>query len=187
MTPQPGPPPPLPTPRWRLPLIVSIIAGALALCCVGSAVTAITIGGRSYRQHNRQSSAAMGQPVRDGNFQFTANHIRCGIQQIGTPDAYQTPTGQFCVIDLTIKNVGAAPASFADTIQKAFAPNGDRFSANSAAGFYANPNPMIFMSDVNPGNQIQARIVYDIPVGSRIARLELHENPFTRGAVIKIT
>jgi Domain of unknown function (DUF4352) len=178
-----APPPP---PRSRLPVIVSVVAGVLVLALMAGVAVATVVGVRRYRQDHRQTTVAMRQPVRDGAFRFTADEMQCGLHEIGPPDDYQSPTGQFCVITLTIKNVGTAPAIFADAIQKAYGADGVWFGSDSEAAFYANPDPDIFFNDINPGNTVRALVVYDIPPAGHILRLEVHENPTTRGAVIKL-
>lgn len=171
----------------HLPVILSIVAGLIVFVCLAGAVAITTVAARHYRKDHRQLAVGMEQPVRDGSFQFTADGMRCGVQSIGTPDEQQSPTGQFCVVTLTVKNVGSSPAVFADSIQKAYGPGGVWFSADTSAGFYANPDPTIFLNEINPGNMVKAVVVYDIPQSGRIMRLEVHENPWTPGALIKIS
>jgi uncharacterized protein DUF4352 len=170
----------------HLPLILSIVAGFVGLGLIAGVTLATVSGVRTYRQHRQQITVGMDQPVRDGAFQFTADGMQCGVHEIGPPDDYQAPTGQFCVITLTIKNVGTNPAIFADAIQKAYGTGGVWFGSDSEAAFYANPDPDIFFNDINPGNTVRALVVYDIPQSGHIVRLEVHENPTTRGAIIKI-
>jgi hypothetical protein len=170
----------------HLPIILSIVAGVVLLGLITAAAVGTAMGVHRYRADHKQATVGMDQPVRDGSFQFTADRVQCGVDEIGTPDDYQTPTGQFCVVTLTIKNVGTDPAIFADAIQKAYGPGGVWFGSDSEAAFYANPDPNIFFNDINPGNKVQALVVYDIPTEDRILRLEVHENPTTRGAIIKI-
>jgi hypothetical protein len=170
----------------HLPIILSIVAGVLLLGLITAAAIGTVAGVHRYRADHKQTMVGMDQPVRDGAFQFTADQVQCGVSAIGTPDDYQTPTGQFCVVTLTIKNVGTDPAIFADAIQKAYGPGGVWFGSDSEAAFYANPDPNIFFNDINPGNKVQALVVYDIPTDDHILRLEVHENPTTRGAIIKI-
>jgi MFS family permease len=188
---QPPPTGPPPTGRFgrrmHLALILSIVGGVVLLACLGGAVTIAAFGARSYHREHQQAAVGMYQPVRDGSFQFTADAMRCGVQAIGSPDEEQSPLGQFCVITLTIMNVGSAPALFAESIQEAFGAGDVRFSADATAALYANPDPTIFQNLINPGNTVRAVIVYDIPRSGRIMRLEVHENPSTRGAVIKIS
>jgi hypothetical protein len=180
-------PPPPPRGPKHLPLVLSIVAGVVVLACLAGAVTITVFTARTYRRDHRQASASMNEPVRDGSFQFTADSMRCGVQAIGAPDEEQSPIGQFCVVTLTIKNVGSSPATFADSIQKAYGVGGVWFSSDPTAGLYANPDPTVFLNQINPGNSVKAVVVYDIPRSSRIMRLEVHENPSTPGAVIKIS
>lgn len=167
---------------WFVALAAAIV---LVMCLVG-AVGAIVLGHKVFTNKVTHPIVAMGQPVRDGNFMFTASKMQCGVNQLGTPDDYQVPTGQFCVIDLKITNVGKVPGIYADSIQDAFSPNGSRYTADTPAGYYANPDPMVFLNELNPGNHIDVAIVYDIPKSGSISKLELHESPYTKGAVIKV-
>ena len=187
--PNPGPasPPPKRSRPKHLALILSLVGAAILLGLTAIVALAVSTGVRAINATAVQTSVGMDEPVRDGVFQFTANGVRCGVQEIGTPDDYQQPTGQFCVITLTIKNVGTSPGVFADAIQRAYGPGGVWFSSDSAAAFYANPDPTIFLNDINPGNHVKALVVYDIPPSGHILRLEVHENPSTRGAIINIS
>jgi hypothetical protein len=163
---------------------VGLAAAIVALLCLAGALGAVVLGRKVFSNKETHPTVAMGQPVRDGNFMFTAAKMKCGIGQLGTPDDYQVPTGQFCVVELKITNVGKEPGIYADSIQDAFAPNGSRFTADTPAGYYANPDPMVFLNEINPGNHIDVAIVYDIPKNGKISKMELHENPYTRGAVV---
>jgi Domain of unknown function (DUF4352) len=188
---QPGAPPP-PTQRHtsvlrrHLALFVTLAVVTAIVLCLGGAIAAIIVGHKIFSDRTDHPMVAMGQPVQDGNFMFTVSKMQCGVHQLGTPDDYQTPTGQFCIIELKIANVGKEPGIYADSIQDAFAPNGSRYSADTPAGYYANADPLIFLNEINPGNHIDVSIVYDIPNGGSISRLELHENPNTNGAIIKM-
>jgi hypothetical protein len=181
-----SPPPPSGRPK-HLALILSLVAGVVMIGVIGAATTAAIVATRDYRHSKLQATVGMDTPVRDGAFQFTADGVRCGVHEIGTPDDYQSPTGQFCVVTLTIKNVGTTPAIFADAIQKAYGAGNVWFSSDSEAGFYANPDPAVFLNDINPGNKVQVEVVYDIPPAGRILRLEVHENPTTKGAIIRLS
>ncbi len=172
--------------RRHAPLFVALGVSVLALVCLAGAVLAITVGRHMFTKDTTRATVAMGQPVRDGKFMFTASKIKCGVQEVGTPDDYQTPTGQFCIVNLKITNVGKSPAIYADSIQRAIGPNGSWYIADTPAGYYANPDPLIFLNEINPGNHIDVAIVYDIPPTASIAKLELHENPYTKGAIVRV-
>jgi hypothetical protein len=164
-----------------------VLAGLVVLGCLAGAILTTASAIRKYRGGPPKASVGMDQPVRDGVFEFTADRMTCGVQAIGSAGDLESPTGQFCVITLTVQNVGTAPAVFADSIQKAYGPGGVWFGADSSAALYANPDPTVFMNEINPGNSVKVLVVYDIPTSGRILRLEVHENPDTRGAIIKIS
>ena len=183
----PGPPPPMPPPsHGHRTLWIVLAACTAAVIVIGGATVGVIAATHALRDSGRPATAAVGQPGRDGSLQFTAERVTCGVDQVGPPDDYLTPTGQFCVVELKIRNVGTGPAIFSDALQEAYAPNGNRFGTDSEAILYANPDPTIFLTDINPGIALTADIVYDIPVGQRIARLKLHSDPDTRGVVINV-
>jgi hypothetical protein len=183
----PGPPQPVPAPsHGHRTLWIVLAACTAAVIVIGGATVGVIAATHALRHSDRPTTAAVGQPGRDGSLQFTAKKVTCGVRQVGPPEDYVTPTGQFCVVELKIRNVGTGPAIFSDALQEAYAPNGNRFSTDSEAVLYANPNPTVFLTDINPGIAFTADIVYDIPVGERIARLKLHSNPDTRGVVVNV-
>jgi hypothetical protein len=193
--PPPGPPPPFipggappvpPPPHGHRTLWIVLTACLAAVVVIGGVTVGVIAATHALSHSDRPTMAAVGQPGRDGSLQFTAEKVTCGVGQVGPPDDYVTPTGQFCVVELKIRNVGTGPAIFSDALQEAYAPNGNRFSTDSEAILYANPDPTIFLTDINPGIALTADIVYDIPVGERIARLKLHSTPDTHGVLINV-
>src|SRR5262249_40358455 len=117
----PGPVPPGPVPPGAVPpgapprrrrrgMLWTIVAvSVLAGLCVAGVVVGSVAGFRAYHRSHHQAAAGMGQPARDGEFMFTADKVTCGLSQVGPPDDYLTPTGEFCVVQLDIRNVGTGP------------------------------------------------------------------------------
>jgi hypothetical protein len=167
---------------------VAVLIGAaivlFSLCaCAGVVAAAVTWGDDVYRRftHDRGDTVAIGEPGRDGAFEFTVSRIDCGVAQIGDSFINQTAVGQFCLAELTVRNVGKQPAVFADAQQRAYGPDGDRYATDSAAGILANAEQQLFQNQINPGNRVTGVVVYDIPRDSHIAELELHESEHTAG------
>ncbi|BCB86285.1 DUF4352 domain-containing protein [Phytohabitans suffuscus] len=172
----------------RIAVIVGAAIVLISLCCCAGAVAAVvTWGDDAYRRltHERGDTVAVGQAGRDGVFEFTVGRVDCGVAQIGDSFVNQTAVGQFCLAELSIQNVGKRPATFADALQRAYAPDGDRYAADSAAGILANSEQQLFQNQINPGNRVTGVVVYDIPRDSRIAELELHESEHTAGLRVK--
>lgn len=171
--------------------VAVLIGAAIVLtslcCCAGAIAAVVTWGDDAYRRftHGRGETVSIGEPGRDGAFEFTVSKIDCGVSQIGDSFINQTAVGQFCIAELTIHNVGNRPATFADALQRGYGPDGDRYAPDSAAGILANSQQQLFQNQINPGNRVTGVVVYDIPPDSHIAELELHESEDTPGLRVK--
>jgi hypothetical protein len=185
------PAPPPPEPRRRVPVWVFVIVGVVALCCVGGLVASVTtfVVARRHSDAGRlppASRASLGQPVRDGKFEFTVGRVQCGYRTVGQDFYTKEATGQYCLATMTVKNVGRSPQAFSDVEQLAFSPDGKEYRADPEAGAYVN-DLTAFNTDINPGNQIDAIVAYDIPASSSIAKLRLHDDRLSRGAEVSVT
>lgn len=191
--PYPGPPPPYPAAppppnrNNRLALILGIIAAVLFCCCTGGVVSALTWGRQFYDEMRTRDQRTVGlnQPARDGTMEFRVRQVECGIGRIGDPFVNQTATGQFCLVELTVRNIGSRPAGFTDSLQKAYGPENRQFHADPGAGVLANADQQVFLDELNPGNQVTGLVVYDIPPGTRIVKLELHSSSRSNGVVVR--
>ncbi|MGW0432556.1 DUF4352 domain-containing protein [Micromonospora sp. NPDC003197] len=179
-----GPPPPA---NRRLWLVLGIVAALLSCACVAAAATALFMGWDALAEisEERQQVVGLHQPARDGDLEFVVRDVECGIGQIGDPFVSQDAVGQFCVVELAVRNLGQQSAVITDSLQRAYGPKGVQFRPDSGAGFLANVDQQGFLSEIDPGNQAIGVIVFDIPPDSRIVRLELHATPTSKGVVVR--
>lgn len=184
-TPQPSKPP---KPRKKLGWIVLGVAGLFGLCCVGSFV--VTRDDSHPSQPVGKNVAAVGKigtAVRDGKFEFVVRSVQCGVDQIGPDYADERAQGQFCLVSLTVKNIGDRPQTMSDGAQKGYGSNGSQYGTNSAAGLYANgANNQVWLTEINPGNEVTGTIVYDLPHGVELAQLELHDSLTSAGVKVDL-
>src|SRR5690606_9588720 len=101
-------------------------------------------------------------PVRDGQFEFVVTALTCGHAELVNGILQARAQGQFCVLELSVTNIGAEPRHFADGLQRAYGPDGDQYAADTRAGVVANGNDAAVWNVINPGNAVQAKIVFDI-------------------------
>lgn len=127
----------------------------------------------------------VGQPAGDGKFTFTVNTVKCGIPSVGdTASGFgATAQGQFCDVTMKIANHGSVSQDFSASSQYAFSPTGSKYSYSSSGTIWAT-RAENFIAGINPGNSITTDVYYDIPVGSSIAKFELHDSPFSRGVTV---
>ncbi|MET8118222.1 DUF4352 domain-containing protein [Micromonospora sp. NPDC005291] len=132
------------------------------------------------------ATAKIGQPARDGKFEFTVKSAKCGVAKIGSDMLGQKAQGQFCLVTVNVKNIGKEAQMFDGSSQKAYAADGTEYSADTSAAIYANKNAETFLNDVNPGNQVSGVVVFDIPKNVKITKLELHDSMFSGGVDVTL-
>jgi len=130
-----------------------------------------------------EAKAAIGTAVADGKFQFTVNAIKCGETKIGDEYLNKTAQGNFCLVDVTVKNIGDVPQTFFGDNQYLFNSAGQKYSADSSAAMYLKDSNSMY-EEINPGNSLRGTVVFDIPADAVPASIELHDSAFSGGATV---
>lgn len=130
-------------------------------------------------------AAGVGNPVRDGKFEFTVRKVECGKSRVGTRDFGTTAQGQFCFVYLKVENIGKEAQLLDGSNQYMFGDGGQRFDANTEAAIYLDDS-QTFLEEINPGNAVNGIVVFDIPKTAKPERLELHDSAFSGGVEVKL-
>jgi hypothetical protein len=128
----------------------------------------------------------LNQPARDGQFEFTVTKVECGIAEVGGEYLNKKAQGQFCLVHVTVKNIGNEARTFNDSSQHAYNAAGQKYDADGAAGIYLDSDSHAFLEDINPGNSVNGIVVFDIPKDAKIVKLELHDSSFSGGVVVNV-
>jgi eukaryotic-like serine/threonine-protein kinase len=182
-----APGPPRRRRRWGRRLLGGVALLA-ALLLLGNALGDRDRSAGQDRPAGRAGAAAtpeIREPARDGQFEFVVRSVRCGLRRVGPELARQTPQGRFCLVAVSVANVGTEARDFAAGQQRLFGADGRRHSVDAAATA-ANGSVRLLHSLVNPGNRIEGTLVYDVPPRMRPARMELHDSPFSRGVTVDL-
>ncbi len=131
-------------------------------------------------------TAKIGDPARDGKFEFIVKSSKCGVRKVGSDLLGAKAQGQFCLVTINVKNIGKEAQMFDDSSQKAYAADGTEYSADGAAALYANKNHETFLNNINPGNQVTGVVVFDIPKDVKLAKLKLHDSMFSGGVTVSL-
>lgn len=199
-------------PRRTGRTVAIVIGVTLLACCAGTGTTVLVSGVLDGQAQNGQPGRADGSgdgleprgvpgngdpalqgtpglndPVRDGQFEFTVTGVSCGHESVGEQWWKHDAQGEFCIVEMTVRNIGTDARRFADGSQKAKGPEGNTYAADTGAGVVVNGNGNAVWNVVNPGNAIDAKIVYDVPPGGTLASLELHDSPFSGGVTVAVT
>ncbi|SCF06385.1 protein of unknown function [Micromonospora coriariae] len=164
-----------------------LATGLIALGCgSGAADESTGSGGSGKGEDAPAKTAKVGEAARDGKFEFTVKSAKCGVAKVGSDMLGQKAQGQFCLVTVNVKNIGKEAQMFDGSSQKAYAADGTEYSADGGAAIYANKNAETFLNDVNPGNQVSGVVVFDIPKNVKLAKLELHDSPFSGGVDVSL-
>lgn len=169
----------------RLTLIITIVAALLLIACLAG-ITGIVLWGRSIAHDDTRQTVGVGEAALDGNFEFRVHQIRCGIEKLGDEYVSQVAFGQFCLVEIAIRNIGDRPAIFSDELQRAYGPTGEEYATDSGAGILVNPSQQMFLNELDPGNEVVGVVVYDIPPETRITRLQLREQESSTGVAVLV-
>jgi len=133
------------------------------------------------------SNAGIGDPVRDGKFEFVINSVECGLAEIVTNTEFnfkETPQGEFCIMDLVVSNIANEAQSFSYDDQKMFNSEGLTFSPDSST-ISLESNDVVY-EQINPGNKIAVKVIYDIPAGETPVKAELHDSFLSDGIEVQL-
>ena len=128
-------------------------------------------------------TAGVNEPVKDGNLEFvvTQGELLPTIADKNDPTmTLNAPDGQaFAVVHMTVKNVGTEPTAYTSAPQ-VLRIAGQTYQADIDAEMYlANPT-----GPINPGDQIEALVAFVVPADANPDSIELHELPFSTGAIV---
>lgn len=133
-----------------------------------------------------ESAGVIGEPVRDGQFEFTVTDIETGIDSVGDGFSSEQPQGQFVIVDVSVHNIGDDAQTFTSGAQNLIDSQEREFDAASATAVMALPDSEAFLEEINPGNAVDGQLLFDVPDDVELTSIELHDSPFSGGVVVDI-
>ena len=153
-----------------------------------SALAGDPVGGNP-RPQPPVNFGGVNQEVLDESFGFTVTSFECGATQVAGGGATRTAQGKFCFVTLTVRNTGRSPLTFQargqmlqDSQQRTFGPD-----VAATAAHPANAGRDLLTPVVNPGNELQGVLVYDVPADAPLVGVNLRAGPTGRGAFVRLT
>jgi hypothetical protein len=166
-----------PPPRRRGGRRLLVAAGVVALLAVAANLGQADRGERS--------PAGLGDPVRDGQFEFVVRSVACGARSVGQGLARKRALAQFCLVDLRVENTGSEGRTFGGGGQYLFDDAGNRHDPDLDATA-RHGDGQLLSTHLNPGQRLEGTLVYDVPDPVDLARVELHDGPFSGGASVEL-
>lgn len=169
-------------------------AGALGLVAVlasgstsgDSSSSSSDASGAATEASGEGGAGGIGDPVRDGKFEFVVNSVECGAKKVGSEFLEEKAQGQFCLVDVTVTNIGDEAQLFDAGSQKGTTDTGATVDADGSASLVVPENEDSFLEEINPGNSIDVVVVYDIAKDQKLTALELHDSILSDGVVVSL-
>lgn len=133
-----------------------------------------------------EAKAGVGTAVRDGQFEFTVTKVEKNVASVGSEYLNEKAQGKYVILHVTVKNIGEKAQLLSDSSQKVRDGSGREFSTDTAAGIYIEDNK-VFLNEINPGNAVKGKLVFDMPKGAKPASVELHDSPFSDGVSVSLS
>ncbi len=130
----------------------------------------------------KDSTPTLGSKVRDGKFEFVVKSIQCGIHSVGTSWSRENAMGEFCKVNLTVTNIGKESQMFFDSNQTLIDSQDREFDSKSIIG---SQDSDMWLSNINPGLTLSGSIYFDVPVGTKVKAIELHDSMFSGGVKVR--
>ena len=187
-----------PGPRAGLVLSVVVALGTLVvLFGLGAAAenrgrgSSPADGNRPVLADNAPATTAakgpgLGDPVRDGKFEFVVSRVDCSRSTVVLEHMKRTAAGKYCLISLSIRNIADRPHFFLGRVQKVSDAAGTEFSNDELAGLLANREKQTFLRKIAPGSKVSGKIVFDVPKGTTLTTVELHDSYLSGGVRVAL-
>lgn len=167
--------------------IMVVLIIAISASGSGGGDTTKSTSDTSTKTEPEATTAKIGEPARDGKFEFTVKSLECGKPNVGSQYLTKTAQGQYCLLNIGVKNIGDEAQSLYSGNQYLFNDAGQKFSADSTATAYADTtNSVSWFSEINPGNSVEGALVFDVPKDVVITQARLHDSAFSNGVIVNL-
>ena len=177
------------------PWIVAALAVLLTAGCV-TLVVLIGMAANTLSDHlgpaagNATSADAvagrMNRTVADGRFEFAVTGMRCGARQVGTRRLGQKARGRFCLVAVTVKNIGRRTRTLDASWQTGYTPDGRAYPSEAGAAMFVGGPGRTVLESIEPGVRVRGTLVFDVPLGSELSSVVLRESALTAGVRIPL-
>ncbi|MCL3862936.1 DUF4352 domain-containing protein [Actinotalea sp. K2] len=89
------------------------------------------------------------------------------------------------LVHLTVRNIGTEAQYFDGSSQELLDTQGRTHSSDGSAAIYLDDSNS-FLNQINPGNEVQGIVVFDVPADAQLASIELHDSPFSGGVTVAL-
>jgi hypothetical protein len=158
------------------------------LLIAGAVLALLAVAGNLGENDRRTGGpAGLGDPVRDGQFEFVVRSVDCGAASVGEGFTRKEAQDQFCLVALEVENTGTEGRTFGGGQQFLYDEDGNRHHPDLDATARHERNGRLLSSLLNPGQRLEGTLVYDVPRNVALSRVELYDGLFSGGAIVELS
>jgi hypothetical protein len=167
-----------------------LMGGCLAIVSSGgdgttTATTESSPDGAGGTEKAKPKTPGIGDTVKDGKFSFKVTKLE-NRTQVGSDFLNKKAQGKFLLVHVTVKNIGDEAQSFFGNNQKLLDSKGRKYEADAEAAIYLADSKSLY-EEINPGNSVKGRVLFDVPKQVKVATIMLHDSAFSDGVKVDLT
>lgn len=142
---------------------------------------------------NAGAQSHLGEELQGGPFRFKVTQAECVGREVGAPPETRVAQGRFCLVYLTLRNVGDRPEVYSASLQLVSDSSAKRYFPGVMEPGPPLP-PLVTGSGakeivnvrLNPGAETQGVLIFDMPVAAKPAEFEFHHRPRAIGVKVRL-
>jgi hypothetical protein len=178
---------------WQKIVVVFILLGAIG-AAGGSGSSTSSSGSSSSSSSSsstknepaKPSGPAIGSTAADGKFAFAIWKVDCTKKSVSGALGSSTAQGHYCILSLSVKNIGKEAQTIFSSNMKLIDDQGREFKTDDMAQMNTGQTDL-WLKEINPGNQLDGKLYFDVPTDAKIVTAELHDSAFSGGVKIDLT
>lgn len=131
-------------------------------------------------------AVGLNQAVQDGKFEFAVTGVDCSKNTLGADPVSTQATGVFCLVNVSVANIGDEAQTLDSTSQYGYDAAGKKYSTDTEAAFYLENAGSTLFEQLNPGTSVDGVLIFDVPAGTQLTKLELHDSMLSGGVTVNL-
>jgi hypothetical protein len=172
----------------KIVVVIIVLAGVGAVSGSGSTSTSSSSSSAVPKETKaaKASGPAIGTAVADGKFAFKVWSMDCTKKSVGGSYSTSTAQGHYCILSVSVKNIGKEAQTVFSSNMKLIDDQGREFKTDDVAQMNAGQTDL-WLKEINPGIQLDGKLIFDVPTDAKIVTAELHDSIFSGGVKIDLT
>ena len=166
-----------------------LVGGVLAVVVAAGAAYALRgAGAEPAAPRATATAAAAARPSgAEGAFSATVTGTECGVPTVGPSELPQRPTGQFCLVQVEVRNAGTEARLLDPGAQRAVDVQGRSYTVAEQAAVFLNDAEPSLLDEIAPGATVRGVMPFDVPKDAELSAFVLHDTLGSAGAQVPLS